>query len=151
MGWIGVDLDGTLALWGPGFNESVLEIGEPIAPMVERVKSWLAELIEVRIVTARVGPATDAECLTALAGLAVSNLVALCGETILDASVQEVWDTYQRRLIERWCEQHLGGKLRITATKDFHMWQLWDDRCIQVLSNTGEPVLAAMTQPGQTP
>lgn len=51
-GWIGVDLDGTLAKYdgwkGPGF------IGEPVPAMVERVKRWLAEGKEVRIFTARV-------------------------------------------------------------------------------------------------
>lgn len=38
-GWIGVDLDGTLAeyLGWQGMGH----IGEPIAPMVERVKAWL--------------------------------------------------------------------------------------------------------------
>ena len=40
-GWIGVDLDGTLAeyLGWQGMGH----IGEPIAPMVERVKAWLAQ------------------------------------------------------------------------------------------------------------
>lgn len=51
-GWTGVDLDGTLAKHASG--ESVDSIGEPIAPMVERVKKLLAEGREVRIVTARV-------------------------------------------------------------------------------------------------
>lgn len=40
-GWIGVDLDGTLAEyhgWGNG------EIGDPVPAMLERVKKWLAEL-----------------------------------------------------------------------------------------------------------
>ena len=49
-GWIGVDLDGTLAEYH-GWNGS---IGKPIAPMVDRVKRWLAEGVEVRIMTARV-------------------------------------------------------------------------------------------------
>lgn len=52
-GWIGVDLDGTLAMYesykGPGI------IGEPVPMMVERVKSWLADGIKVKIFTARSG------------------------------------------------------------------------------------------------
>jgi len=40
-GWIGVDLDGTLAHY-EGFK-GAQHIGEPISPMVERVKRWLAE------------------------------------------------------------------------------------------------------------
>ncbi len=51
-GWIGVDLDGTLAHHdGKGHTAS---IGDPIPLMVKRVKKWLAEGTEVRIVTARV-------------------------------------------------------------------------------------------------
>lgn len=50
--WIGVDLDGTLAHYDywRGFDH----IGEPIPLMADRVKQWLADGIEVRIVTARV-------------------------------------------------------------------------------------------------
>ena len=48
-GWIGVDLDGTLAHY-EGWTE---HIGEPIPAMVNRVKAWLAKGKEVRIFTAR--------------------------------------------------------------------------------------------------
>ena len=51
MGWIGFDLDGTLAKtmnW-----KSLDDIGEPIAPMVALAKKYIAEGREVRIVTAR--------------------------------------------------------------------------------------------------
>lgn len=52
MGWIGVDLDGTLAHYdgwnGPG------HIGEPVPAMLERVKRWVGEGHDVRIFTARV-------------------------------------------------------------------------------------------------
>ena len=53
-GWIGVDLDGTLA-------KSVVaqtgeEIGPPIHSMVQLVKEWLAHGEDVRIFTARVNP-----------------------------------------------------------------------------------------------
>lgn len=51
-GWIGVDLDGTLAQYdgwkGPN------HIGPPVPKMVARVKKWLADGWEVRIFTARV-------------------------------------------------------------------------------------------------
>ena len=47
--WIGVDLDGTLAKYG-GWSE---EIGEPIPLMVQRVKRWIRDGKEVRILTAR--------------------------------------------------------------------------------------------------
>ena len=51
MGWIGVDLDGTLARY-EGWR-GIEHIGEPVKPMVERVRNWLAEGREVRIFTAR--------------------------------------------------------------------------------------------------
>lgn len=136
-GWIAVDLDGTLAHWGEPYD--VLVIGEPILPMVDRVKAWLADDLDVRIFTARVGPATADECLAAL--IALSKLHAQgAGLTPFSTNhhlPQEYWDQYQRALIGRWCHAHLGVTLPITATKDFHMWQHWDDRCVQVVPNTG--------------
>lgn len=42
--------------------------------------------------------------------------------------------------IEMWLEQHGIGGLEITATKDYGMIELWDDRCVQVIRNTGIPV-----------
>ena len=55
-GWIGVDLDGTLAHY-EGWNNG--EIGEPLVPMLERVKEWLSNGMVVKIVTARVAPGPD--------------------------------------------------------------------------------------------
>lgn len=51
MGWIGVDLDGTLAHY-KGWTGS--NIGEPIQIMKERVMNWLMQGKEVRIFTERV-------------------------------------------------------------------------------------------------
>lgn len=50
-GWIGVDLDGTLAHYEHWVSET--HIGAPIAPMVARVKAWLDAGKDVRIFTAR--------------------------------------------------------------------------------------------------
>ncbi len=56
--WTGCDLDGTLAYFDGQFSK--WEIGPPIWRMVERVKRWLAQGRDVRILTARLyGP--DAE------------------------------------------------------------------------------------------
>ena len=46
-GWIGVDLDGTLAYYDQWRGEH--HVGEPILPMLDRVKKWLSEGREVRI------------------------------------------------------------------------------------------------------
>ena len=101
-GWIGVDLDGTLALYD-GFKGSN-HIGEPIPKMIERVKQWRASGLTVKIFTAR---ADDPKSIP---------------------------------YIEKWCLEHLGEILPITNVKDFDMIELWDDRCVQVIKNTGEVV-----------
>ncbi len=51
-GWIGVDLDGTLAKHTKFEGET--QIGKPVPLMVVRVKKWLREGKDVRIFTARV-------------------------------------------------------------------------------------------------
>lgn len=51
-GWVGVDLDGTLARYD-GWK-GVEHIGEPVLPMLKRVRDWLEEGISVKIFTARV-------------------------------------------------------------------------------------------------
>jgi hypothetical protein len=115
-GWIGVDLDGTLAEYGVGHN--INTIGAPVPAMATRVKEWLARGYDVRIVTARVG--------------CTGHYVDLSGRHDDDD-----FATQQRRLIEDWCEKHLGQRLPVTATKDFAMLALYDDRAIQVEMNTG--------------
>jgi hypothetical protein len=57
--WIGVDFDGTLAHsvdW-QGVNDG--RVGEPLMPMVDRVRDWLESGLNVRIFTARVGAGSD--------------------------------------------------------------------------------------------
>jgi len=104
-GWMGVDLDGTLAEYHGWVSSE--HIGKPIPKMLERVKSWIAEGREVRIMTARVAPTKeDAE---------------ICREAIV-----------------KWLEEHLGTILPITNEKDQLMRELWDDRVVQVIPNTGE-------------
>ena len=115
-GWIGIDLDGTLAEYH-GWNNG--KIGEPIQLMVERVKGWLAEGKSVRIMTARVGIQEDAY-----------------SEESGSAATKEFADC-QRSLIEDWCLEHVGQKLPVTAAKDFAMIELWDDRVVRVEHNTG--------------
>lgn len=104
-GWIGVDLDGTLARYegwkGPE------HVGAPIPQMVDRVKRWLTEGKQVKIFTARV-----------------------CNGDPRGT----------REVIEQWCFEHIGCVLPVTNEKDYGMTELWDDRCVQVIPNTGIPV-----------
>lgn len=58
-GWIGVDLDGTLARYDGWKGEN--HIGAPVPAMVNRVKIWLRAGKEVRIFTARVSHGTPEE------------------------------------------------------------------------------------------
>lgn len=116
-GWIAVDLDGTLAAYD-GW-QGVEHIGEPIAPMVEKVKRWLTEGQDVRIFTARVYP---------LGTLAENDPEA--GGRVKDS-------THAANVIEDWCLKHIGKVLPLTCIKDYGMLQLWDDRAVQVIPNTG--------------
>lgn len=98
-GWIGVDLDGTLAFYDEWRGEE--HIGEPIVPMLNRVKGWLAQGIEVRIFTARANTASKIP------------------------------------FIKAWLVKHGLPELEVTATKDYGMIILFDDRACQVVQNTG--------------
>lgn len=118
-GWIGVDLDGTLAEYKTG--DGIETIGPPIPVMLERVKHWVALGVEVRIVTARV-----AACNRANDGGVV--------DSVEFAAAQD-------KMIREWCKEHVGQELQTTACKDFQMVELWDDRARQVISNTGVPLL----------
>lgn len=100
QGWIGVDLDGTLADYSDWKGPE--HIGPPVEIMVSRVKKWLEQGLDVRIFTARVNGNGDAAA-----------------------------------PIESWCETHIGQKLPITCMKDYGMVQLWDDRCVQIIPNSG--------------
>lgn len=113
-GWIGVDLDGTLAEYN-GWRGG--EIGEPITLMADRVRMWLFEGRDVRIFTARV------------AETGLQNQIG----GVDDATFAEA----QRKVIQDWTEKHFGKRLPVTAMKDFGMIELWDDRAIQVFPNTG--------------
>jgi hypothetical protein len=113
-GWIGVDLDGTLAKY-EGWTGNPFSIGDPVPKMVERVKQWLRDGEQVWIVTARVnfedrsGPESD----------------PFHQGMVLDS-------------INKWCLRHVGRALPVTYKKNRSMMELWDDRAVQVIPNTGE-------------
>jgi hypothetical protein len=109
-GWIGVDLDGTLAHYDKWIGTD--HIGEPIHEMVQRVKEWLDKGQEVKIFTARIH-----------------------GHGQLDLDGVEV-DVISP--IQAWCVAHIGQELEVTNIKDFGMIELWDDRAVQVITNTGK-------------
>ena len=128
-GWIGVDFDGTLAKYGTWAGAA--HCGEPIAPMVERVKRWLSEGRTVRIFTARVHPLDRCVMPDEVFTVAVGP-----GTIVhrLDEAKLAVMS------IRAWCREHIGQVLPITNVKDYGMIELWDDRAVQVRPNTGEAV-----------
>jgi len=90
-GWYGVDLDGTLAF----YDGTVEHVGAPILRMAERVKAWLDEGREVRIVTARVSPEWDdvEQQTTMIQEWCVEHFgVALPVQCHKDGSMIELWD-----------------------------------------------------------
>jgi hypothetical protein len=84
------------------------QCGAPVPEMVARVKAWLEKGFDVRIVTARVG-----------------------------MSVPQAERERQIRKIHDWCMNHLGCELPVVCSKDYGMLELWDDRAVQVVRNTG--------------
>jgi hypothetical protein len=100
-GWIGVDFDGTLAYYD-GYTQG--EVGEPIMPMINRVRRWLAEGKTVKVMTARASGDNPTPDILA---------------------------------IQKFCQEHLGQSLDVTCIKDQGMEELWDDRAVRVIKNTG--------------
>lgn len=84
-----------------------LHIGAPVVLMVETVRGMLRDGYLVKVFTARV--AVD--------------------DPQLRSEIEQA--------IQDWCEQHLGVRLEVTNIKDFAMVELWDDRAVRVLPNTG--------------
>ena len=112
-GWIGIDMDGTLAHYHGWYG--VDHIGEPIPKMVERVRGWLQKGCptkwgvshDLRIFTARVSCDTEEE------------------------------NARARAAVEAWCLRHLGQVLPVTCVKDYRCVEIWDDRAVQLIPNTG--------------
>jgi len=87
------------------------KIGKPIPKMATRLHRWVMSGKNVRIVTARMAPSNDLEKMEAD--------------------------------IRRWLRVHFNAevaKIPITCCKDRGMIELWDDRAVQVIENTGERV-----------
>lgn len=106
--WYGFDLDGTLAKYESG--------------------DW--KKLGANYVGEPIWPMIDQVRKYLSEGKRVKIVTARCGlfrdnEAEMDA-------------IHDWCELHIGQELEVTCIKDYAMVELWDDRVIQVLSNTGQ-------------
>lgn len=94
-GWIGVDLDGTLAEYHGWAGE--LHIGAPVPAMVDRVRRWRAAGTDVRIFTARVGNARDRRDLAVVRKVIEGWCETYLGEVlpitnVKDHGLVELWD-----------------------------------------------------------
>jgi hypothetical protein len=87
MGWIGVDLDGTLAHY-EGWKEGL--IGEPVGAMLFRVRKWLADGKTVKCMTARAGD--ESERAKVRAWLDSHGLEAVHITNTKDFAMIELWD-----------------------------------------------------------
>ena len=95
--WIGCDLDGVLAMSIGWHGYSY--IGEPIKPMLARVKKWIKQGKKVKIFTARadvgqeaIGPIQDWCEKQGLGRLEVTN--------VKDSGMVEMWDDLAIKVLE---------------------------------------------------
>jgi hypothetical protein len=86
-------------------------LGKPVPRMVKLVQRLIKEGNAVKVFTARVAATDDRD--------------------------PEV----SRQLIADWTEKHVGTRLEVTNIKDFGMIKLYDDRAVQVITNTGQRVV----------
>lgn len=125
--WIGVDLDGTMYTYTEWVGWNVF--GEPIQPMHDRVRAFLNAGIQVRIVTARIAiPLGEMEN-----GWRYNRVARW------QCRVSKQWysDHMMRSAIQDRLVQDGFPMLEIQPHKESGMMMLFDDRAVQVVSNTG--------------
>lgn len=110
--WVGFDLDSTLSVTKgyKGWDH----IGDPVKPMIEKVKYYLSQGVIVKVFTARVGEAS----------------LKINGITFKDIE----------KVIQDWTEKHIGVRLPVTSEKDCFMIKFYDDAAVQVIPNEGKIV-----------
>lgn len=116
---IAVDFDGTLFKHIPHYDygKHFDKIGTPIPVMINRVRRWLKEGRKVVIFTARMHSSHPIEH---------RRLV--------------------RKVIREKCMEVFGQPLPVTSEKHPDMVEIYDDRAIQVIPDTGKLVIQAVAQ-----
>jgi hypothetical protein len=94
--------------------------------MVERVKAWISEGEDVRIFTTRVWPVGTFE--------------------FDSRDERSIGAADQHARIWAWCLEHIGRVLPVSCIKDFQMIELWDDRAVQEIPNTGQSIDEALRE-----
>jgi hypothetical protein len=125
--WYGFALDRTLARYDHWVSPE--HIGEPLAPMLEKLKQYLAEGKRCKIFTARVW--FD----RVLSDVARNR--ATHRPEVQAARDRRAEAHRARRAIEDWCVKHVGQKLDVTCQKDPWCLEIWDDIAQPVIANVG--------------
>jgi hypothetical protein len=108
--WIACDLDGTLAEYTTWKGDT--NIGKPIMPMVQRVKSWLDVGYDVRIFTARAAHMTP-EIRGAIERWCQEHIgQKLAITNVKDFQMIEIWDD-RAIAVENNTGRILGGRSRL--------------------------------------
>lgn len=118
--WL-VDFDGTLVRYDKWV--SCEHIGEPIQPMIDRVKMWLKQGRDVQIFTARAYPIGIDMVLTGMSKQAYDTRIIEASRAV--------------KAIQDWSVQKFGRALPVVCWKDYHAVEVWDDRAVQLIPNEG--------------
>ena len=108
-GWVGFDLDGTIAQY-TGYK-GWQHIGEPIPSMINFIKKLRSMGIPCKILTSR----------------AAAESRAVDGLTF--EQVEQV--------VQDWTEKYIGERLPVVSEKGCSMIVLFDDSVVQINKNTG--------------
>lgn len=138
VGWHGFNLDGTLAVY-KGW-EGIDHIGEPVKPMVNRIKMLHKEGKVVKIVTPRVAPKAVTETKpNPYCDAYRKNFED--GDVILRTIKRCPWITKSEwtaiDFVRDWCDNHLGFVPEITHETDSLMLELYSCCVKQVFPNEG--------------
>lgn len=115
--WIGVDLDRTLAEYHEWVSPT--HVGKPIPKMVKRVIYWKTHGMCVKIMTARVNPSNP-------------------GAEVSKDSINKWLEEHIYPILKKYNDDPKFYTIPLTHEKDYDMTELWDDRAVQVVPNTGE-------------
>lgn len=127
-GWIGVDLDGTLFTYTKWVGWNVF--GDPIAPMIQRVQRWIADGFAVKVFTARLGDPRAAR-------LGDPRVPPLDKVETRYVTKERFSRAMMINAVQDHCVVHALPRLPVTNVKTHDMIELWDDRAVQVVTNTG--------------
>lgn len=123
-GWIAVDMDGTLFEYTEWTKWN--EFGKPIELMAARVKLWVSQGKDVRIFTARMPLPHEQE---------IEQTCYRTGEKFNGVMM--------KKAIADHTEKHLGFRMRAQCYKDLYTIEIWDDRAIGVIANSGMTLVDA--------